>query len=165
MWSSTGHLRPMTEGPTSPGGEILQWKYFKYLDGIIFLFSRYVVEALDRTLGGDWFQVGEAAPGDRKVGINLYMFYFLIFNLISDRWRSSHWSTSTATGSECELSTRSGGLSLARCWATISWSRIPGVSFTTNCWPHSGLSWPNFALFLANIVQTEAYHYQIITFW
>ena len=38
--------------------------------------SRYVVEALDRTLGGDWFQVGEAAPGDRKVGINLHMFYF-----------------------------------------------------------------------------------------
>ena len=44
--------------------------------------SRYVVEALDRTLGGDWFQVGEAAPGDRKVGIN-FVFLFLIF--ISDR--------------------------------------------------------------------------------
>ena len=28
---------------------------------------RYYIEALDRTLGGDWFQVGEAAPGDRKV--------------------------------------------------------------------------------------------------
>ena len=28
---------------------------------------RYVVEALDRTLGGDWFQVGEASPGDKKV--------------------------------------------------------------------------------------------------
>ena len=35
---------------------------------------RYVVEALDRTLGGDWFQVGEAAPGDRKVEIDILSF-------------------------------------------------------------------------------------------
>merc|ERR1740128_606419 len=31
--------------------------------------TRYYIEALDRTLGGDWFQVGEAAPGDRKMKI------------------------------------------------------------------------------------------------
>ena len=43
--------------------------------------SRYVVEALDRTLGGDWFQVGEAAPGDRKVEIRLFIIYFKKFLL------------------------------------------------------------------------------------
>jgi len=31
--------------------------------------TRYVVEALDRTLGNDWHQVGEATPGDRKMMI------------------------------------------------------------------------------------------------
>ena len=45
--------------------------------------SRYVVEALDRTLGGDWFQVGEAVPGDRKVGINFYIFIsHFLFHLL-----------------------------------------------------------------------------------
>jgi hypothetical protein len=39
-------------------------------DSILKLFSiRYFIEAIDRTLGNDWHQVGEAAPGDRKVGV------------------------------------------------------------------------------------------------
>ena len=58
---------------------------------------RYVVEALDRTLGGDWFQVGEAAPGDRKVG-NITILFCISTN-VCYRERSSHWSTSTGTGS------------------------------------------------------------------
>ena len=32
---------------------------------------RYLIEALDRTLGNDWHQVGEATPGDRKVGVTV----------------------------------------------------------------------------------------------
>ena len=48
--------------------------------------SRYVVEALDRTLGGDWFQVGEASPGDKKVlELVFILLFFSILNLISDR--------------------------------------------------------------------------------
>jgi len=31
--------------------------------------TRYLIEALDRTLGSDWHQVGEAQPGDRKMKI------------------------------------------------------------------------------------------------
>ena len=47
---------------------------------------RYVVEALDRTLGGDWFQVGEAAPGDRKVGnIKIYFVFQQMFDAEKDR--------------------------------------------------------------------------------
>ena len=55
-----------------------------------FFFPRYYIEALDRTLGGDWFQVGEAAPGDRKVTFckmpnkfNLKLFVFIKL-LLSD---------------------------------------------------------------------------------
>ena len=29
--------------------------------------SRYIIEALDRTLGNDWHQVEECAPADRQV--------------------------------------------------------------------------------------------------
>ena len=42
-------------------------KFLKHIPNFNFSFPRYYIEALDRTLGGDWFQVGEAAPGDRKV--------------------------------------------------------------------------------------------------
>jgi len=31
--------------------------------------TRYYIEAIDRTLGSDWHQVGEASPGDRKMKI------------------------------------------------------------------------------------------------
>ena len=59
------------------------------LQDVIFIniyLSRYVVEALDRTLGGDWFQVGEASPGDKKVlKLVFIILNFSILNLISDR--------------------------------------------------------------------------------
>ena len=40
---------------------------------------RYIIEALDRTLGNDWHQVEECAPADRQVN---YVFSSRVFNLL-----------------------------------------------------------------------------------
>ena len=66
--------------PADDGGtDLTRWANISNLQGIIFIniyLSRYVVEALDRTLGGDWFQVGEASPGDKKVVELIFIFLF-----------------------------------------------------------------------------------------
>ena len=55
---------------------------------------RYFIEAIDRTLGSDWFQVGEAAPGDRKVE--------MVENMI-DMTRDALADVDTATGAQAQV--------------------------------------------------------------
>ena len=80
--------------PADDGGtELTRWGNIS-MKNILNIFtrkylSRYVVEALDRTLGGDWFQVGEAAPGDRKVGINFYFNSQFLILFLTDEDRAT----------------------------------------------------------------------------
>ena len=71
---------------------------------------RYYIEAIDRTLGSDWFQVGEAAPGDRKVE--------MVENMI-DMTRDALADVDTATGAQAQIQVQGEGLQQAGAVPTL----------------------------------------------
>ena len=144
-----GHLSWQCRGQLdSTLGRWWHWNYqvtsfqisSKYSE-FTFFFSRYYIEALDRTLGGDWFQVGEAAPGDRKVTFckmpNKFNQTSVVIKVLLFRWKLSLWSTNTDTDSVWELSIRSEDQILAKCWEMTSSSRILGVSKNISAFLHT----------------------------